>query len=177
MEHSDILEKLFDDKILKIMRLFYKHYDKDFYMREIAAKSGVALASTFRLIDKLVDLKLVDIRRINKFKFYRLADNEHTRLLGSLIKKERQALEVFIARAKNIKGLQSIILQGKEQRDSANLILIGEKIPQAELKSLCATMREEYKFKITPLILGEEQFEQMMQMGLIKEKTRVLYEK
>ncbi len=128
MENLDILEQLFDKKTLDVLRIFYKNDTKEFYIREVSRLTKVPLATSFRIVRKLVKLKLVNEIRLAKFKVYVLSDNENTRFLGQVIKKQKQALQVFVTKIKNLKGLQKILIQGKEEKDRANIILIGEYI-------------------------------------------------
>ncbi len=177
MQRTDILEQLFDSKMLKILRLFYADEKTELYLREISKKTGIPVATTFRIINKLSKLSIIETLQIKKFKLYKLGDNEHTRFLGHFIRKEKQALQVFITRAKAIEGLASIILQGNEEKDRANIILIGENIDQAKVKELCAAIKTEFNFTITELILGDEQFKQMDSMNLFPEKKQVMYQR
>lgn len=175
MGKSDILEQLFDEKILKIIRIFYQDTSQQFYLREISKKTNVPVASTHRILKRLAELNIIAQLPIKKFKIYKLGDNEATRFLGQIIKKERQALQVFITRAKAIPGIESIILQGKEEIDRANIIIIGHDINKEEVKKICASIRDEFNFTITELVLEREQFEQMNKMGLYPGKKKVIY--
>jgi hypothetical protein len=175
MQQTDILEQLFDEKVLRILRLFYNNEQGEFYLREISKKSGIAVASTFRIMSRLLELEIVDLVQIKKFKLYKLGDNENTRFLGQFIRKQKQALEVFITRAKEISGIKIIMLQGREEKEMANVIIIGDDINKTAVKSLCGEIRDEFKFKITDLILQEEQFKQMDAMGLYPGRKKVLY--
>jgi len=177
MQQTDILGQLFDEKILRILRLFYDNESAEFYLREISKKAGIPVASTFRIVNKLVELEVIILVHIKKFKLYKLGDNENTRFLGQFIRKQKQALEVFITRAKAIEGISSIILQGREEKDRANVIIIGKGIEQAKVKELCGSVRDEFNFTITDLILSEEQFSQMDTMGLYPGKKKTLYQR
>ncbi|HIH43432.1 TPA: winged helix-turn-helix transcriptional regulator [Candidatus Woesearchaeota archaeon] len=177
MQRVDILEQLFDSKVLKILRLFYADEKAEFYLREIAKKTGIAVATTFRIVNKLAKLGIIETIAIKKFKLYKLDDNEHTRFLGQFIRKEKQALQVFITRAKLIEGLQTIVLQDREEKDRAYIILIGANIDQVKVKELCAAIKTEFNFMITELILGEEQFKQMDSMSLFPGKKQVMYQR
>src|SRR3989338_6621871 len=117
----DILEELFDKKVLDLIRLFFSEHQKDFYLRELAKETKVSLASTFRIVQRLAKLGLIEQKDVGgKFKVYRLADNENTRFLGQVVKREKQALQVFVTRAKLLEGLNTIYLQGTEEKDRAN---------------------------------------------------------
>ncbi|MBW2992646.1 helix-turn-helix domain-containing protein [Candidatus Woesearchaeota archaeon] len=177
MENRDILEQLIDLKIIKILRIFFENDKKQFYLREISQKTGVSAASTFRLLNKLVQLKVIDQLISAKFKTYILADNENTRFLGQLIKKEKQILQILITRVKEILGLEEVILYGKEEKDRAIVLLIGENIPSDQIKAVCSEIREEFNYSINPLVLNRELYEQQDRLGLYPDKKRVLFRK
>ena len=175
MENKDILEQLIDQKIIKILRIFFENDKKQFYLREIAKNTGVSAASTFRLLNKLVQLKVIDQIMSAKFKTYLLSDNETTRFLGQLIKREKQILQVFITRVKIIPGMEEVILYGKEDKDKANVLLIGNNIEAGTIKDVCSGIKEEFNYTITPLMLNREQYDQMNKMGLYPDKKRILF--
>jgi DNA-binding MarR family transcriptional regulator len=177
MENKDILEQLIDPKIIKILRIFFENDKKQFYLREISQKTGVSAASTFRLLNRLVQLKIIDLIISAKFKTYLLSDNETTRFLGQLIKKEKQILQILVTRVKDIQGLDEVILYGKEDKDKANVLLIGNNIQTDEIKDVCSSIKEEFNYTISPLILNRDQYDQMNAMGLYPEKKRLLFRK
>lgn len=177
MGAPDILGSLFDKKILALLRVFYSNPDKQWYLREVSKKSKVSVATTSRLITKFLELGIIEQINISKFKLYKLGDNEHSRFLGQFIKREKQILQVFISRVKLLPGLYSIILHGPEEKTKANILLIGSGLNNDEVKSLCGHIQAEYNFRISPLVLTPEQFEQMSGMGMLTEKKQVLYSK
>ena len=181
MENKDILEQLIDPKVIKILRIFFENDKKQFYLREIAKNTGVSAASTFRLLNKLVQMRIISLIHSAKFKTYILADNETTRLLGQLIKKEKQILQIFVTRVKGIEGVEEVILSGKEEKDKANIQLIGNNIPIETIKSICSDIKKEFNYTISPLILNREQYEQMIEqmknMGYQQERKVYLFRK
>lgn len=174
MENLDILEQLFDKKTLDVLRLFYQNDKKEFYIRELSRLSKVSLATTFRVVQKLVKLKLVNQIQISKFKVYILADNENSRFLGQVVKRQKQALQVFVTKMKSLPGLEKILIQGKEEKDRANIILIGENMPTNDIKQICIAIKEQFSYIVSPLMVDYEQFEQMKQM--MPTRTKVLFE-
>ncbi len=164
MANLDILEELFDKKKLTLLRTFYNDPQKKFYLRELASITGVSVTSTFRFIQTLLKLEIIKTYEIGKFKVYSLGDNENTRYLGQIVRKERQIVELFITRVKEMQGLSALVLQGELERDRANLVLIGEKIDAQPIKELCAEIKEKFNYKILPLIVSQDQYEQMVVM-------------
>ena len=175
MHDENLLERLFDSKSLKILRLFIDDKDNEFYLREIAKKSNVPVTSTFRIIARLKKFKVVDQIKIKKFKLYKLSDNDNAKFLIRLLKEKPRAMEEFVNLAKNIETIDEIILHGKQENKHASLILIGYDIGAGKVKKLCADIKEKYSFKISTLSLGREQFEQMKGMDLFPRVKRLLY--
>ena len=171
MPSLDILEDIFDKKKLSVLRSFYNEPDKEFHLRELASITKVSVASTFRIMKKLKELGLITEVKAGKFKAYKLGDNENTRFLGQIVRKERQILQIFVTRAKSIEGLEEINLQGREDKDRANVMLIGSNIDNQAVKQLCADIKEQLNFIVSPLIVSREQFEQMSKMYPIERKV------
>jgi len=175
MHDENLLGNLFDLKSLKILRLFLDDKDKEFYLREISKKLDVPVATTFRIVKRLVELKVVEQIMIKKFKLYKLADNDNTLFLEGILKEKKRALEEFVNSAKNIDSIDEIILHGKETEKRASVLLIGETINAGSVKRLCAEIKEKHNFIVSVLSLRRDQFEQMKGMELFPKVKRSLY--
>ena len=69
IDNIKLLEELFDKKVLKVLKLFLADKGNEFYLREIAKLSKVPVASTYRIITKLIALNIIDEKKIkNKIK-------------------------------------------------------------------------------------------------------------
>lgn len=84
---DSILDGLLDKKIKNILNVFIKNKDELFHLKKISEVSNVPIATSFRLMKKLVSLGFVTTIRINKFKVYKLAENKKTGLLIGFWKK------------------------------------------------------------------------------------------
>ncbi len=177
MEDINILEGLFDTKILKITRLFINEKENQFYLREISKKVNVPIATTFRIVKKLLKLEIIEEIKIKKFKLYKLKESLNTKFLESFIREEKRILDNFVERIKQIPGVNSLILHGREMKDRANILLIGESIDSNQIKQICADIKEKYNFTISSLTLTEDQFTQMSSMGLYSGDKKILYKK
>ncbi len=177
MENLNLLEELFDNKKLKVIKLFLQNKEKQFYLREIAKQTRVPIASTFRIVKKLMELELIKQIKINKFKLYKTADNDNIAFLETFLKEGKKMVQLFVEKVKELEGISSIILHGEETEEKANLLLIGTNIDSNEIKRICAEIKEQYKFAISPLTLTQEQFTQMSNMGLYSGKKTVLFRK
>ena len=68
METVDVLEQLFDNKILSVLQLFVENENNQYYLREIAKLTKVSPATTYRILNKLVDLNVLEIQEIKTLK-------------------------------------------------------------------------------------------------------------
>jgi hypothetical protein len=179
MEQFSLVEKLIEPKTLKLLQVFFDNEDKDFYLIELSKRSGIPPASTFRIINKLCSLGIIELMMVNKFKFYKIKKDKETDFLKSLVKKDKKALDLFVERIREIEGVKQIVLHGKEAKDKADLLLIGDNIDASFVKSIAFEIKEKYSFTISWMMLSMEQYEQMLgmgsSMGLAAETKRSLF--
>lgn len=176
MQESIIIQELFDKKILNILNVFFDDKENEFYLREIAKLGGVAPATTFRIINKLLKLGIIDVIKIKKIKLYKLSDNIYTAYLETFLKNKKRAMDVIIDKLKEINNINQIILHGKETDSKANLLLIGSNIDDAKVKSIVIDAKEQHNFILSCLTLSYEQYDNMVSMGLYSGTKKVLYQ-
>ena len=174
---EDVLEQLIDSKVVSVLKVLFSDKEKQFYLKETSEEAMVPMATTFRILQRLKDLSLVDEIKIGKFKVYSAADNERVAFLDNLIKGEKKALKMFVDSTKEISGVSSIILQGKDSDTKANIIIIGEDVSSDPLKQLTYDIKEKYNFMISYLVLPQFQYDQMVEMGLYSGQKKVLFKK
>lgn len=81
-----VLEGLIDKKVERVLRLFLENKTELFHINSVSKRSGVPLATAFRIIRKLADLEIIAAVEVGKFRIYRLNATEKTELLVRLIK-------------------------------------------------------------------------------------------
>ena len=177
MENQKLLENLFDRKMLTILKLFLKKKDQQLYLQEIAKQAKVPLASTHRILQKLMELEVIERTKIKHLKIYKLADTEKTKYLDKLFEEKKTVLDEFIDHANMISGIRTIILYGREEKDKANLLIIGESVDNSFIREIIVKIKEKYSFTITHLVLTEPQYQQMAAMNLYPGKKEILLEK
>ena len=128
MESEKLLENLFDKKILVILRLLAKKKDQKFTLQEISNATKVPLASTFRILKRLLDLEIISMEHTKHLKIYSWIDTERTKFLENVLKGTKTIMDEFIDAMNKINGIKTIILHGKEEKDKANIIIIGDSI-------------------------------------------------
>ena len=164
-----------DQHALKILKLFINNNDQEFYLREIAKRSRVPPATTFRTLQMLLKLELIQEKRVKKFKFYQLHE-QNAAFLIDILADRRSAVQAFVEQIKQHPSIEMVVLHGKEERTKANLLIIGNDIDQELVRSAALAAKEQYGFNIIHLTLGPEQYNQMSSMGLYPGKKVILYE-
>ena len=85
-----IFRQLINRKVLKILDLLLRNKGKLFHLNKISEDTKVPLGSTFRLVNQLVALGLLDVIVVGKMKIYRIADNEKVREIESAFVKNEK---------------------------------------------------------------------------------------
>ena len=177
MPDIDVLKQLFDKKILRIIHVFLQNKNKQFYLRELSRAANVSPATTYRIIGKLVKAGIIEEIKISKFKVYKIIINEKTKGLSKLLKEEVNPLEIFVDKAKEIKGIDSIILHGKKTNKSSNILIIGKDDVSKKVDGVVMDIKQKHNFKIDFLILSKQQFKQMTKLGVYSGEKKILWER
>ncbi|MFH0870635.1 MAG: hypothetical protein V1866_06295 [archaeon] len=177
MVSRNILDDFFDRKELAILKLFlYDDTDK-FYLREIAKKTKVPVATTFRIVKKFKQIGVIEEIHIKKTKLYSLSQNKNTKLLSELFEEKRTILEEFVETVSQLAGAVMILMHGEEEKDKTNIIVLGTGIDTKTIKDKVGEIKEKYNFNIIELVLEPAQFTQMSSMNLFPNKKTILWER
>ena len=171
----EVLESLIAPSLLKIMKLFINNEDQTYYLREISKLTRVPPASTHRILNKLVEEDIIKVNHIKKFKLYSF-NRESSRFLLDLFQDRKSAVAEFVRSVKAFDGVQMIVLHGNEEKNSANVLVIGEKMDTESIKRNSLYMSDKYKFNLILLTLTPDQYNQMSSMGLYPGKKKILFE-
>lgn len=171
----EVLESLIPPSTLKILKLFINHEDQKYYLREIAKQARVPPATTYRIMKKLVEDDIVEIEHVKKFKLYYF-NSKDNRFLLDLFQDRKSAVAEFVRSIKEFDGVQLVVLHGKEEKNNANVLVIGEGMDTESIKRNAVYMSDKYKFNIILLTLTPDQYNQMSSMGLYPGKKKILFE-
>lgn len=177
MESEKLLEGLFDRKILLIIRYFIKNPSQNFYLRELSKSTRVPIASTYRIIKRLGELKLIKTHKFKAFKLYSWNNNEEAKYIQYILEQKKTLLDTFVEKVSSIEGVDLIILHGEATKTHASLLIIGGNIEDSKVRELVFKAKEESNFNINYLVLQPEQYNQMASMGLYSKKKTILFEK
>jgi hypothetical protein len=177
MPGKNIIEEFFNKKVLAILKLFLFDETGQFYLREVAKKARVPVATTFRIIKRLKELEIIEESIIKKTKLYSLSENKNTKLLADMLEEKKSVIEEFVEAISQLEGLQMIVRHGEESKDKTNMIVIGININLPAIKEKVGEIKSKYDFNIIDLVLEPAQFNQMSSMGLFPGKKTILWEK
>ncbi|MCF7871466.1 helix-turn-helix domain-containing protein [Candidatus Woesearchaeota archaeon] len=176
MDKKDILESLFDKKMIKVLKLFINNSSDEYYLREIAKLTRVPPATVHRILGTLLKLDLISEIRVKHLKTYRF-NPENSAFLIDLLEDKTSAIQEFIQFISGVLGVQMAVLHGKEEKDKASILIMGDDIDKDSIREKIVDIKQKYKFNIIHLVLLPEQYEQMVSMGLYPGQKKILFSK
>lgn len=171
---SNVLTGLLDEKLTRVISLFLKNPEKRFYLSEVARKSEVNTATTFRILNKIVKENIVKATVIGKARTYQLAKGERVQRLGKMLKKDDTTpLDVFKERLEALPRIRLILIDNKTEND-AKLIIVDDFSSKDRIERICDEIYESHRFKINFVEINPQQYKDMRDLGMIVGKN-VLY--
>ncbi len=165
MERTEVLAGLFDQKTVKILeKLLIK---KDiFYLRELSKESGVSLATTFRIVQKLISIGLAQKTQQGKFTIYNLKRSApiFSEVYNVIVGQEIDPIAVLKKNLKESSPSQPIliyVLKGGKK------VFIISDIDAKHIENLGKTIQNKTGIKLDLLSISSDQFSKMQDMGLI----------
>jgi predicted transcriptional regulator len=169
---KEMLHTLLDSKKSAILR-FVLNNTQEFYLSEVAKKSNVSVTSTFRILQELVEMKILEKRQWKTSKVYSCIQNKEVTFLQELFNEQFDGVNTFLHKVSSISTIENIILHGTSKKNKANVLLIGANIPEEHIKQAVIELKEE-GFELSYLCLARQQYEQMAKMGLYSGEKKVL---
>lgn len=171
----DILAGLLDEKLTKVILIFVRNPNKRFYLSEISKLSDVNPTTTFRILNKLVDKKIISVVVIGKVRAYQLSRSEKAQDLAKMLDKsdEGSALDIFCERMKRFPRVKLVLLDSKTA-SSAKLIVITEYSSKNRIEKISEEIFKEKNFKITFVELSVAQYESLKGSNMINLDKKVL---
>ncbi len=177
MQKKVILRGLIDKGLIEILLVLIKNPEKDFYLTELARQSNIPTATTYRSLEKLYKLEVIDIIKINKFKVYKLANNESTKFLAVIFEEKQDPIQNFTEEIKKINEVEQLIMHGEQKDNATNILLIGNKIDSAKIDAIVERIKTQTNHEISFVSLDEAQYQKMTRMGLYSGKKKILFSK
>ncbi|RME31659.1 ArsR family transcriptional regulator [Candidatus Woesearchaeota archaeon] len=175
VEPAKLLMGLFDQKRLRLIKLFLDNPENEYGLREAAKSARLPPATTHRIMKVLLKYGVVEERRVKKLRLYKLSRSKQAKFLDELLAVKKTAIEEFVERAGALEGVEFLILHGKATKEKAGILVVGHDIDSSALNGVVGEIKDKYKFSIIHTTLAREQYEQMTAMGLFPQEKKVLY--
>lgn len=162
VDRLKLLKEVFDDKTVRVLEELTKIQDI-FYLRDLSKETGVSLATTYRIIKKLVDIGIVKKEKVGKFVQYKVKKGEKFNEINSmLLGEEIDPLKIF---KKEIEKKHNSSFQLYNTKDGKTF-LISKSID--DVKESKKKTKERTGEELNILTVTPDQFENMKDMGIIK---------
>jgi sugar-specific transcriptional regulator TrmB len=172
----DILKDLFDEKVIEIVNLFLDNPEKRFCLTDISSLSKVNIATTFRILNKLISKGFVRTIVIGKVRIYQLEKNEKTLALTKLLRKDSNPLQSFVDEISKHPRVKKIILESKDKK-SAKIFIVGEFLPIDKINKTCDKIKQEENFSISFVEISENQFKGLKNFGTYHLDKKIVWQK
>jgi predicted transcriptional regulator len=173
-EKSVLLAQLFDHKTIEILKKLLLKKDI-FYLRDLSRETSVSLATTFRIIQKLLGLGLVSKDHQDKFTFYRInrESQVYKEIYALVLGSTPDPIDLFkqLLKEKFVGLFQAYVTKDKDRK----IFVVSEHISQTDADTLAQTVQATTGTKPNYMVITPTFFEQMQTIGLItKDKLSVL---
>jgi DNA-binding PadR family transcriptional regulator len=170
-----VLESLFNPSLTKILKLFINNPDQKYYLREIAKITKIPPATTYRMLNVLVKSQIVNCEQIKTLKLYNI-NEENSFFLSEILQDRKTPIQDFVESISSFDNLEMVVLHGNEDKNKANILVIGKDMDVDSIKKNALYISDKYKFNLILLTLTPEQYNQMASMGLYPGKKKILFE-
>lgn len=106
------LSRLLDPKLKSILDVFLQKKGQLFHLKKLSEESNVPLATTFRLVSKLVKEGFLDITKVGKIKLYKIKE-ELPSAAPLVDRKICRILKVFSENKEQLFHLKKLSLEAK----------------------------------------------------------------
>lgn len=170
---SGLLSNLFDKKTIEILKKLLLKKDV-FYLRDLSRATGVSLATTYRIIQKLAGMGLVTKEQQDKFTFYKiLRDTPVYRELCSLILGDmEEPAQIIKKELRDDFGPTFKVYQNKDK--DKKIFIVSEQVKQENVDVIASKIHGQTGFKPTTMVVTPAFFEQMHSMGLINKEKLII---
>jgi len=164
---TQLLANLFDKKTIEVLKkLLLK--DGTFYLRDISRDTSVSLSTTFRIVQKLMGMGLVEKDQVEKFTIYKVKrDSEVFQDVYSLVFGKTDDPAAQIKRAVSEKYPNATYKIYKTTDKDGKIFVVSNHIEQVFLDEILGNIVNITGKKPPTMLVTPEFFENMKTMGLV----------
>lgn len=166
-----VLRSLLEQKKMMVLKTLY-FSEGEMYLREIAKKSGVPVATVFRILRGLVAMGLIRVKEVGMMKFFSLVRDGRERFLEGWFREESM-LDLFVRFVSGLEGVEKLWLYEKADNNRANTILIGKGVDEGKIDEICEKFKDK-GFDLSCAVFSPKQFQKLEKMGIYGGEKKVL---
>lgn len=139
---KEILEQLFDSPIkVKLLKLFLRNQNQAFSFSEIIKRTKSNKSSSRRELNKLKDIKFLNVRNRSKVKVYSVNPqfDFYGELKSLVLKSSPTSQKKMLKRLKRLGGVKLAIIAGtliNVENSRADILLVGDNINEKKFAAL-----------------------------------------
>ena len=171
-DKSGLLSNLFDKKTVEVLKkLLLKQ--GNFYIRDLSKETGVPLATTYRIIQKLLGLGIVEKKEMDKFVFYSVKKDSpvyhdvHSLVFGT----SADPIELFKL---TLKERHSGAFSSYKDKDG-KIFIVSDLIKEAEVAEIAAYVFGKTQTKPNYIVTTRDFFQKMQDMGLVSKDKLTMF--
>lgn len=175
MDNTEILKKLFDEKIISVLNVFFDYSDENLSLTQICSLSKVNPATTIRIINKLLEQDILDLIKSGKSKSYKIKQTPKTLFLTKLLNKEDHLSEL-IDKIILLPYLEKIVLESKGKTNLKFLFVVSSE-GKDNIQRITKEFQLKYDIKIQFIEVSESQFNDLDRFGAYNLSNKVIWER
>lgn len=161
---KNVLEKLFGSRTrVKILSLFIKNPNKEFYVREITRKLKERINSIRRELENLTKMDILKNFKKNRKKYFNLNKkcNIYNELSALILKSSMVPKEKIIQEIKRIGDVQFAALSGAFTRSTSrvDLIIVSDKTNKNKLLRIIDFLEKQQGQELNYTLMSKKEFE------------------
>lgn len=167
-EKAELLASFFDKKTVAVLNSVLRQKDT-FGVREIARSASVSVATTYRILQKLISIKLVSKGAHGKLAYYSV--NKKAPLLDSVysivVGTRPSPIDLFKERVVAADSKASFHVT-KDASGEEKVFVISNTLSLEKAGEIAGLVETETGKALKYVVLALEQFKQMRDMGIVK---------
>ncbi|HDQ15586.1 MAG TPA: MarR family transcriptional regulator [Bacteroidetes bacterium] len=169
---QDILFQLFDKKIFLVLKEVYK---KDYVsIREVSRKTGLSVASVFRIFKKIEKLGLLKKKEVVGNKVYVVDKGNKAYVAFKSFLPVANPLDDFIS-SMDLKDVDKVLLLDSGG-STASIWIVGH-INKSAIIETTNSIREKTGFSISAQVFSKEQIENLERLNIHPPVKKMLFKK
>lgn len=166
--YSEVLSKLFDEKIVSVLSVLLRKTG-EFGIREISREANVSTATTYRIIQKLTELGVINKIKRGKNSVYEVLPKSERfeQVYGLIVGPRPNPIDMLRYELDRLVGASNHRLLVRGTGSAEKIFVVCDKANDVNYEKLSKIIKENTGQKLAFAIISPSQLAQMQEMGLL----------